>query len=221
MSISADSNQGVSVSEDITKGKKRKRSRMSERIVYHVDAGRLSDHATPQHAAADGYQREMARPECDKAISPANGNPYGEDYSADRLSEPLTAGHAAPSAGDHGVGQGRNPEIAAHHPSLNQQSRTVLPWQTLRSVNGDNQFGDRDITHPRGTAVVQQLQVQHPDQFTSQPSGNPNVRAADHSARNSATPSNGTHVASGNVTSNAVKSSALDIMKAALFGDKS
>jgi hypothetical protein len=215
--------KGVSVSEPVTeKAKGKKRTRVRERIVYHVNAGHINDHLTPAHAAAEGHQ-DVMEASCGKAT----GNPVDHvhsatgNYNADRLSEPLTAGHAAPSTGDHGVGQGRNPEIAAHHPSLNQQSRTVLPWQVLRSVNGDNQFGDRDITHPRGTAVVQQLQVQHPDQFTSDPSGNPNVRAADHSARNSATPSNGTHVASGNVTSNAVKSSALDIMKAALFGDKS
>jgi hypothetical protein len=194
------------VTDPVEKGKGKKRTRVRERIVYHVNAGHINDHLpTPQHAAAEGHQ-DVMEASCGKAT----GNPVDHvhsatgNYNADRLSEPLTAGHAAPSTGDHGVGQGRNPEIAAHHPDLRQQTTTVFPWQTLRSVNGDNQFGDRDITHPRGTAVVQQLQVPHPDQFTSQPSGNPNVRADHVTARNSATPSNGTHVASGNVTSNAV-----------------
>jgi hypothetical protein len=215
--------KGVSVSEPVTeKAKGKKRTRVRERIVYHVNAGHINDHLpTPQHAAAEGHQ-DVMEASCGKAA----GNPVdAPDYNADRLSEPLTAGHAAPSTGDHGVGQGRNPEIAAHHPDLNQQTTTVFPWQTLRSFNGDNQFGDRDIVRPPGRAVVQQLQVRHPDQFTSQPSGNPNVRADHVTARNSATPPNGTHtVAGASVTSNAVStkqlsnSEKLAEMRRALFG---
>jgi hypothetical protein len=72
---------------------------------------------------------------------------------------------------------------------------------------------------------VQQLQVQHPDQFTSQPSGNPNVRDAAHTARNSAVPPvSPQHVSTGAVTSNAVatkqlsNSEKLAEMRRALFG---
>jgi hypothetical protein len=148
---------------------------------------------------------ECAKPEMDKAV----GNPVDvPDHAANRVP---SSNYDRSSGGS----------LAYGHPDMRQQTATVLPWQTLRSVNGDNQFGDRDIVRPPGTAVVQQLQVQHSEQFTSNPSGNPNVRGADHSARNSATPSNGSHAASGNVTSNAVKSSPLDMMKAALFGDRS
>jgi hypothetical protein len=100
-----------------------------------------------------------------------------------------------------------------------RQSTSVLPWQTLRSVNGDNEFGDRDIVRPPATVSVQQLQVDHPEQFTSQPSGNPSMRDMDHSARQSATPPGASHSVSGSVVSTAVPGknrSNLDIMKAAI-----
>jgi hypothetical protein len=209
--------------EDVTKGK-RKRTRTAHYVAgEHMHAHMRDHHAvTPQHEAAQGHQ-DVMEASCGKA----SGNPVDHvhspsgSYDTDRVSAPLTAGRAASSPGNPRSQFDRSDggALAIGHPDMRQQTTTVLPWQTLRSVNGDNQFGDRDITHPTGTATVRQLQVQHGEQFTSNPSGNPNVRGADHSARNSATPQNGSHVAGGNVTSN--KSSPLDIMKAALSGDRS
>jgi hypothetical protein len=196
--MTTENNQGT---DPVEKGRKgRKRTRTADYVAgEHMHAHMRDHHATPAHAAAEGHQ-DVMEADCGKA-----GNPVDvPDHAANR----------SRSNFDRSSGGA----LAYSHENLRQSSTTILPWQTARTVNGDNECMDRDITHPRGTAVVRELQVQHQEQFTSNPSGNPNVRAADHSARNSATPSNGTHVAAGNVTSNAVKSSALDIMKAALFG---
>lgn len=153
----------------------------------------------------------------------AYGNPAAvRDYNADRVSEPLTAGHAAPSTGDHGVGAGRNPEIAAHHPSLRQGGSTTFPLlNNVQLAHGNTFFGQVGFSEPARVNVTRLDTGGHDTQFTSQPGGNPASRAGDHQHRDSATPPNGTHTP-GNPCrppTQAMKSGdALDIMKKALFG---
>jgi hypothetical protein len=57
--------------------KKRKKPRIKERVVYHVNAGNIQDYgddgySTPQHAQAEGFQAEMAKPDTDKTIAPVH-----------------------------------------------------------------------------------------------------------------------------------------------------
>lgn len=128
--------------------------------------------------------------------SPAIGNPVASpDFNAMRLSEPLTAGHAATSVYDHGVGAGRNPGVAVHHLDLQQSSPVVRSLTTVSSHNGDDDHHDRAITHPTGSVNVNRLD------FAGQagrfgglnlPAGNPG-HPADHQHRESATADNGSH----------------------------
>jgi hypothetical protein len=187
---------------DVAKSKKKPRTKNVYNIKLCPDGA---------HDIAEGAMGEQARADAAKAT----GNPYsGAVDPDDRLSEPLTAGHQAPSTGDHGVGAGRSSEIAYNHPDLRQGSTTIKPWQTLRLRNQDRP--DAELIWGAGRVDVQQLHTGEAGDFTSQPSGNPGMRSLPHIARDSATASNGGHSTSGSVTSNAVaaKSSPLDIMKA-------
>lgn len=219
------------MTEDVTKGKKNgkgKRSRFSERIVYHVNAGHINDHhPTPGHAQADGYQREMARPDCDKA---ATGNPVDNahsptgSYTDDRLSEPLTAGHASPSTGDHGAGQGRNSDVALGHEDLRQSRPGLVPFAAMRS-NPANFVGQAAFGALDGPSVVHVDVMPAAERaglpgFRAAPSGNPLLANGYRPARGSGTPASGGHDLT-NVTSHAVASKGktnLEIMKEALFG---
>lgn len=158
----------------------------------------------------------------EKALANPVAHPHSRSgsYVTDRESAPLSEGRAANSPGNprSNFDRASGAAEAWRMPEM-RQSTTVLPWQTLRSVNGDNEFGDRDITRPPGTVSVQQLQVQHPEEFTSQPSGNASARRRDHPSRQSATPPNGSHIVSGNVQSTAVScksESPLEIMRKAV-----
>jgi hypothetical protein len=186
---------------DVAKSKKKPRTTNT----YHITLC-----PTGAHDIAEGAMGEQARADAAKAT----GNPYsGAVDPDDRLSEPLTAGHQAPSTGDHGVGAGRSSEIAYNHPSLRQGSTTIKPWQTLRLQHQSRP--DAEIVWGVGRVDVQQIHTGEAGDFTSQPSGNPNVRPLPHSARNSATQPNGGH-GLGNVTSHAVAAKAesnLDIMR--------
>jgi hypothetical protein len=216
------------VSEDITKGKKKgKRGKFSERIVYHVDAGHINDHLTPQHAAAQGHQDVMAA-DCGKG---STGNPVANvhsptgSYAEDRVSEPLSAGHAAYSPEDHGVGAGRLADIAIGHPgrNLRQSSTQVSPLAVLSTVNGDNEHHDRDITHAPGSATVARFNAAGEAGSyggMQMPGGNP-LRPDWHQHRDSAVPAN-PGVPSGQMAAQvparqSMKSeSPLDIMKATM-----
>lgn len=123
------------------------------------------------------------------------GNPHqGSDHNANRVSEPLTAGHQAPSTGDHGVGAGRNQDLAAHFLDLRQSATTYTPLAMLRSVNGDDQNHDRNITHSTGTVNVGRLDASAAAPYGGpMPSGHPSMHGADHIARNSPIAPNGSH----------------------------
>ena len=133
----------------------------------------------------------------EKASAGNSFTPAGRDMAGARLSPPLTAGHQAPSSGDHGAGM--DPmnlpgprELAWRHPDLRQGSTTINPWQSLSTRNQDRP--DAGIIWGAGRVNVDQLHQPEIAQFTSQPSGNPNMRDySPHSARGSATGPNGSH----------------------------
>jgi len=124
-------------------------------------------------------------------------DPYGGDgHNAGRLSAPLTDGHAASSPGDHGVGQGRSSFIAAHHPDLRQSNTSfddVLA--RLRTVNGDNANGDRDITYTPGEVALRMFDAAgQAGHYHGMGPVNPSPERQDwHQHRGSAVPPNGTH----------------------------
>lgn len=171
---------------DISKARKGKGKgkKIREKIVYHVNAGHINDHLTPQHAAAQGHQ-DVMEADCGKAIEPALNN-VSRDF---RLSEPIAEGHAAYSTGDHGVGAGRSREIAMGHPDMRQGSTSVTPWTALRLRNQDRP--DAEIVFGRGRVAIQQLDPGDADgpRLAGMASGNPAMHTGvPHSARNSATP---------------------------------
>lgn len=118
--------------------------------------------------------------------------PAGGRNVTDRTSQPLTEGHQAPSSGDHGIGAGRPAHIAVGHLDLRQSTVAVTPLATLRSFNGDNEFGDRDITRPPGQVQVSRLDAAAASGLGSPP-GNPAARMADHIARLNVTGPDGGH----------------------------
>jgi hypothetical protein len=107
-------------------------------------------------------------------------------------------------------------ELAWRHPDLREGSTTVRPWQSLNTVNQDRP--DAGIIWGAGRVAVDQLHTTDVAAFTSQPSGNPNMRDhSPHSARGSAVAPNGGHLLS-NPTSHAAPqamkgSDALRIMR--------
>ena len=125
-------------------------------------------------------------------------DPYtGAEHASNRVSAPLDdLGHASPSTGDHGVGQGRSSFIAAHHPDLRQSSTSfddVLA--RLRTVNGDNANGDRDITHTPGEVALRMFDAAgQAGHYHGMGPVNPSPERPDwHQHRDSATPPNGSH----------------------------
>lgn len=114
-------------------------------------------------------------------------------YAADRVSEPLTDGHQAPSTGDHGVGSGQGYHPAPYgHPTgaspvpgappaiqhLDLQTTGASPLATLRSnlCYGANQF-----SHPSDANVSGQDQASaagRPRGVRAHPSGNPGATAS-------------------------------------------
>lgn len=223
--------------------KKAKTPRQPKEIIhYNVNAGKLKNWgkpAKPAHECAEAMvdaQMGKNAPGSSAAFvgtpgpdAGATGTPvvHGSRFSDffdvpqehSRLSEPLTQGRAATSVYDHGVGAGRNPGLAVDHIDLTHQSSPVVSGVrfTTGSHNGDNEFGDRNITHPTGSVTTTGFNAAgESGSFTGMrlPMGLP-ARMGDHISRDSATPSNGGH-SLGNPTSNAVKSSPLDIMRATM-----
>jgi hypothetical protein len=186
---------------EVEKGKKSRRAGVvtehrSRRVIVYQNRNKpaVSDVAGAVPYFDDDDDGSPGPP-AEKRMMP--GNPHdGPDYSARRVSEPLLAGHQAPSTGDHGPGHGRNAEIAQHHPDLRQSTTTAAPWYGMRTFNGDNEFGDRSITHPGGQVGVSFLDLRgaaSPASDALLPAANPVARQMPHTARDSATPPNGTH----------------------------
>jgi hypothetical protein len=131
----------------------------------------------------------------EKQMGNAMPSPYGRSVT-DRTSPPIEAGHAACSTGDHGAVDPMNVPgaraLAMGHPNMRFSTTVAAPLATMRSVNGDNEFHDRDITHPTGTVNLSRLDLAGASGLSSA-SGNPAARWGDHQSRESATPPNGTH----------------------------
>jgi hypothetical protein len=192
---------------DIEKRKRRRREPKGE--VYLSNAHRLP---TPEELRAllaemgaddDDPLNEPAVKHVGNPVPPAHGRP-----PIDRTSPPVQAGHAAASSGDHGA----SPDpmnvpgpraLALGHPDMRQSTTVSAPLATLRSFNGglDDDPG-RDITHSTGMVSISRLDLAAAAGLPSAP-GNPVARRADHISRDSATPSNGSHVL-GDSTSHAV-----------------
>lgn len=151
--------------------------------------------------------------------------PYGDtDYAGHRVSAPITEGHASPSTGDHGVGQGRGSHIAAHHPDLRQSNTSFdSVLATLRTVRGDRTAAEIGLAGfaEAGEVTVRQFDAagQAGHYHDMQPV-NPSPQRPDwHQARGSATSPNGGHsLASPQSNAVAMKASdAREIMKQHLF----
>jgi hypothetical protein len=213
--------------DSVAKGKKGKRGRFSERINYHVNAGNLSDFATPAHAAAAACEQELEKPDLGKhvpgnAFSPRSAN--ARPLTA-RDSEPVRAGHAADSPGNAGNVPGSSREIAYRHPDLRQGSTQINPFAEYTPLRGNPglvgaaalssavdmgrmvQTQQPGATHGNVTTQIRDSagEAGRPA-FRATPSGNAGNRAAPHSAPNGA--SNGSHSTAGNVQSTAVSTKA-------------
>lgn len=148
------------------------------------------------------------------------------NFNDARTSQPITEGHASPSSGDHGVGQGRNPGLACDHPDLRQSNVSFASvLANLRTVRGN--VVDLDVSDQTagGFSHAGQVALAGFDAANQAGSydgmsyvGHSPRRPDYHPSQQSATNPNGGH-SLGNVESNAVKSSdKLAIMKKALFG---
>jgi hypothetical protein len=192
------------VDEDITKGKKRRGTRTTvhhrtrhERIVITED---LNAPVHPSQALADlAHQGQMCE---EPDMGKATGNPVapvgGQSYSEARVSAPLTAGRAAPSTGDHGVGAGRRAEIAVGHDTMRQHQAPTGFDQVLsrlRTVAGDNAYGDKDITYMPGEVALRMFDAAgQAGNYHGMQQVNPSPQRPDwHQSRGSATMPNGSH----------------------------
>ena len=144
-----------------------------------------------------GDPRSASRP---AVTSPAIGNPVASpDFNRMRLSEPLAAGHAAYSNQDHGVGAGRNPDLAVGVNGRNIQQGRTESYRTdhLTTVNGDVNAGDtsRNVTYMQGRVSVQHLDLAGAaGRFDGMQDVSHSPQRPDwHQERTSATPDNGSH----------------------------
>jgi hypothetical protein len=182
------------VADNIEKARRKgKRLKALERL--HQDGNHP---VPPAVSASEGYHEEMSKPDTDKGLTPVN-------HSANRVSEPLTQGHQTPSRnGDHGIGQGRNSAVATGHQDL-QQSRVPEGYllRRLNQVRGNTQDLHLPDTVPGGYSHVAgdiALELFRAADEAGTYSGRQDVnpypnpaRPDDHTARNSATPDNGSH----------------------------
>jgi hypothetical protein len=193
----------------IEKGKKRRRR--SARAYVNVD--RLSPDEIRDRLAAvadyfppDDDDDAAAR---GKAIAAA-GIPGGlPDYAAERVSESLGAGHAAPSPGDHGRGQGRAAEVAFNHPDLRQSNVSfgdvIARLRTQRGDALDPPGRDPGAGNGMGGfAYAGQVALRAFDAAAEagayrgmNPRDSNPVRPDYHPARGSGTPPNGSHSTAG------------------------
>ncbi len=139
-------------------------------------------------------------PDLGDSAAKAAGNPHnpGGRSVTDRISPPLTAGHQAPSTGDHGADPMNVPgprSIAFGHQDMRQSSTSFNDViARLRTVNGAGN-GDRDITYTAGEVGLNLFNARgqagaYPGM---QPVGHSPERPDWHQSRGSATPPSGSH----------------------------
>jgi hypothetical protein len=151
---------------------------------------------------------------------------YDRSLSDARVSPSPLAGQAARSTGDHGdpMAVPGPREIAWRHQDLRQSSVSFNDViARLRTVAGDNAYGDRNVTYTAGQVGLSMFNA------AGQAGSYPGMQRVDpmpnrpdyHQSRGSATGPNGTHHASGFVESSAVvnksNSERLADFKRALF----
>lgn len=237
--IQRDRISGEAEEERANVGKGKTRKRITYGDTYHVNVCPDGSHGAPtmDHEVAEAALASKAAPGSSAAVvgtgtdtgaagAPVvHGNAITDMFSqtgsyARRTSESRVTGQAATSTGDHNPGTGRNPGVAVAHLDLRQNTGRVTGASVnLRSYNGDNRFGDKDLTRPTGSATVTHFDAaRESGSFTGArlPNGLPSSPGS-HIARDSATAPNGGHSLD-NVTSDAVKASPREIMKRELFG---
>ena len=160
------------------------------------------------------------------------GNPVdvpGGGSAFDRVSPPITAGHAAASTGDHGAAQGsRDPmdvagpkRLALGHPDMQFGTTNVMPLlSAVVSGSSSEHAPEHNIVGLYADARVAMSRLDAASASrVSGPSGNPHMHGTDRQSRGSATPPNGTHsLASPQSNAVAMKSSeAREALKRHLF----
>lgn len=209
----------------VVKGKGRKKNRKPrERIIYHVDAGHINDHAAPAHALSEGFTAEMhrdqAKPDETKNMShavPTVTSDIGQRYQADHnryqsggaaeMATPAerAAGGNAQSVEDFNQSRsGTSSRVAVGHGDLRQSNTdfsTVLARLSTRRGNvvdlgvPDNTPGG--FSHPGEVALrLFDGRTQAGGFDGMAPVGGNPLRPADHQSRGSATAPNGTHSSS-------------------------
>jgi hypothetical protein len=229
---------------DIGKGRKKS---PREVIHYNVDCGHINDHLpmepdvsqlSPAVKAAPGSRYSVVGTGTDSRAAGRQGDSRagqmhiptrgsvsqtganGTDFNRERLSEPISEGHAAYSTADHGVGAGRNPGLAYDHPNLRQSSTDIKPFANV-TANGNQYVGQVAFGGMEGPTQVSvaRLDMWNGTQHGLREPVSPHpgsAQAAGHPSRNSATRPNGSHSTANPVSTPrpAMKGSeALDIMK--------
>ena len=159
----------------------------------------------------DGLGGKKGGSGAEKAITAA-GNPFsfpGGRNPMDRVSPPITEGHASPSTGDHGFSPGSDPmnqpgprELAFRHPGVREPNSlrmdlattTANPLAVLNAQNPAEHALESNIVGMYGAARVSmsQLDAAAASGLSSAP-GNPAGRRMDHQSRGSAVAPNGSH----------------------------
>ena len=152
--------------EDITKGKKGKKPKGTRRRSGRFYISNAHPLPSPEELAAlagqfpsDDAVEDCATPDVGKgtmgnAVPPSSGR----GPVTDRLAPSRVVGGAAPSTGDHNASAFNDPmnqpgprALAYGHPDVRQSNTNFNDVVArLRTVNGDNQNGDRDITYRPG-----------------------------------------------------------------------
>jgi hypothetical protein len=187
--------------EDITKGKKKKRRRSAR--VY-INANRPL--AVPLDEIAgyfppDDDEENAMRPDQVKTTGNPVPSPGGRSLTEARVSPPLTAGHQAPSTGDHGaafadpMAPAGPKRLALGHEDMRSGTTRPVPLLSFRS-NADSFPADlRGMSSgvPVALSRLDAASAAGMPGFRADPSGNPAVRPLDRIAQNSATAANGGH----------------------------
>ena len=219
---------------DVCKGKAKPGHKCPKCGTRHQSVRQYVNRNKPIVAPVPDWLPDADGDEDDMSAKSYLGDPFPPQQYADRrVSEPLTAGHQAPSSSDHGVGQGRNPGLAAHHPNLRQGSTDVRLFANGESA--DPSFGGnialsaaQRIARPFATQEPHDVSVSRLDtpmlpQVRAMPSGDPTSRLPMHTAQGSAGPPNGTHsVSNANRPPTAAMkaSDRVEVMRQAMFGPR-
>jgi hypothetical protein len=150
------------------------------------------------------------------------GNPVDPPHghsSFDRTSAPVTAGHAAYSTGDHGVGQGRSPGLAVGHLDLRQSTTSVVPLCSLETAEAMDGTGAYSPFAP-GRVAVSRFDAAAASGLPGPPA-NPADRLPPHIAPQNTTGPDGGHSLGDPSSHLGMRNSdAVRVMREAMFGPR-